>query len=383
MERFSSSIKKKYRERLIHRQEQWPLRHGEKLIRLELVKRKRGEMYIDEREELLRHSASRKSTKRRSDLHSQRKENIERIPLSYSDLFKPDIGVRKRIRRVLVEGDAGIGKTTLCTSISEDWANGKFFQEFSLLLLLPLYEKKVASAASLPELLALLHSSSNLRAIIANFIEEEEGENVLIVADGWDELSETERHDQSFLYKLFFGNLFPFVTVLLTSRPSASASHHRLSSIDQFVTICGFNKHNVKEYIEPEFADHNAKSDRLLEQLENNPLIGSICSIPLNCAIICHLWRTLEEALPVTMTELYTKIILNILFRNVRKWYPSLEGLTNFDDLPADLSKSWWLCEFAFLALNKDSIVFSQEELRCFFHQGNDTDKKILCFGLL
>ena len=171
--------------------------------------------------------------------------------MSYSDLFKPDTGpgVRKRIRRVLVEGDAGIGKTTLCTSISEDWANEKLFQEFSLLLLIPLYEKKVASAASLSELLALLHSSSNLRTLIANFIEEEEGENVLIVADGWDELRETECHDHSFLYKLFFGNLFPFLTVLLISRPSASVSLHRLSCIDRFVAICGFNKYNVKEYI--------------------------------------------------------------------------------------------------------------------------------------
>ena len=88
------------------------------------------------------------------------------------------------------------------------------------------------SAESLPELLALLHYSSSLRSLVANIIEEEEGENVLIVADGWDELSETERYDQSFLYKLLFGKLFSFVSVLLTSRSSASASLHKLSNID-------------------------------------------------------------------------------------------------------------------------------------------------------
>lgn len=60
---------------------------------------------------------------------------------------------------VLVEGDAGIG---LCTSISEDWAYEKLFREFNLLLLLPLREKEVASASSLPELLELLHLSSSL-----------------------------------------------------------------------------------------------------------------------------------------------------------------------------------------------------------------------------
>ena len=253
-----------------------------------------------------------------------------------------------------------------------------------MLLLLPLREKEVASASSFPELLGLFHSSSTLQASVADIIEEEEGENVLIVADGWDELSETERRDQSILYKLLFGKLLPFASVLLTSRPSAAASLHKISTIDRFVAICGFNKQNIKEYIQLEFAGHKAKSERLLDQLESNPLIESICSIPLNCAIICHLWRTLEEALPVTMTELYTKIIFNILLRNIRKTHPSVERFTSFDNLPSDLSKSWWLlCEFAFLALAKDSIVFSQDELVHFFPHGLDMDKDILCFGLL
>lgn len=110
-----------------------------------------------------------------------------------------------------------------------------------------------------------------------------------IVVDGWDELSETDCHDQSFLYKILFGKLYPFISVLLTSRPSASASLHKLSTIDRFVTVCGFNNQNIKEHIQLEFADHKAKSESLLDQLETNPLIESVCSIPLNCAIICHL----------------------------------------------------------------------------------------------
>lgn len=84
------------------------------------------------------------------------------------------------------------------------------------------------------------------------------------------------------------------------------------------------------------------------------------------------------------MTELYTKVIVNILLRNIRKSYPALEGITSFDTLPGNLTKSWWfLCEFAFLALTRDSIVFSQDELVRFYPQGLDLDKDILCFGLL
>ena len=65
------------------------------------------------------------------------------------------------------------------------------------------------------------------------------------------------------------------------------------------------------------------------------------------------------------MTELYTKIIFNLVLRNIRKLdtYKSVSELLKFDSLPADLQQSWWLlCEFAFEALEKDQLVFSEED---------------------
>ena len=368
MDTFITSIKEKYRERLINREEQWPPCHSDKLVRLELVERKKGEGY----------SANIQRGRSRED------KDVKRTPLPYSDLFKVESG-KKPVRKVLVEGDAGIGKTTLCISVSEDWANGKLFQPFELVLHLPLRMKVVASVGSLPELLKLLHPSPRLCESVARYLEEEEGKSVLIIADGWDELGESERQKSSFLYQLLF-ETFPFTSVVVTSRPFASASLHRLSCIDRFVEIQGFSKENIKEYIESEFPSDQRKVISLLEQLEQNPLVESVCSVPLNCAIVCHLWRTLEEALPTTMTELYTKIILNVVFRNIQKAgvHKNVLSLTNFDALPADLLESWWLlCEFAYQTLKNDQIVFSQEELVDFFPQGLALSEKVLCFGLL
>ena len=116
----------------------------------------------------------------------------------------------------------------------------------------------------------------------------------------------------SYIYQLFFEQ-FPFVSVALTSRPSASASLHQLPCIDQFVEVCGFSKKHIVECIQSEFASDQEKARCLLEQLEYNVLIESICSIPINCAIVCHLWRNPAEALPSTMTELYGKIILQLI----------------------------------------------------------------------
>ena len=205
MEKFVDSIKHKYRERLINREKQWPPCHSNKLVNLELVERRKGESYLG------------------NQPRGKGAENAKRTPLVYDQLFEG----KKRIRRILMEGDAGIGKTTLSVSISEDWANGKLFQQFELVLLLPLRLKEIALAGTLGQLVKMLHSSSKICDAVVNYLDEEEGEKVLTIADGWDELSESSRAEDSFLYKLLFER-FPFLSVIITSRPSGSAQLRNL-----------------------------------------------------------------------------------------------------------------------------------------------------------
>ena len=107
MEKFAPSMKEKYKDRLINREKQWPPRYSNKLIRLELVQRENGEGHSIQR--------------------GKEDKNVKRIPLAYGDIFKEENG-REKVRKILVEGDAGIGKTTLSLSLSEDWACGELFQ---------------------------------------------------------------------------------------------------------------------------------------------------------------------------------------------------------------------------------------------------------------
>ena len=380
--KFVNNIKKKYREKLINREQQWPHYHGEKFISLNLVEGERDKKVLSSREFSCQMSGSVFSKEQREEEKTQ----LKRTPIAYADLFKVE-GKKECVRKVLVEGDAGIGKTTLCTMMSEDWANDKLFQQFELLLLLPLRERDVAKVSTLLELLKLFHPSESLCTSAANFIEEEDGENTLIIADGWDELGVAKCKEETFLYKFLFGRIFPFMSVVVTSRYSASASLHNLPYIDRFIEVHGFNKENIAEFIESEFTSDRIVGRNLLKKLENSPLIGSVCSVPLCCVIICHLWRTLQEDLPTTMTDLYTKITLNILIRNVRKSFPESKdalSFSSFNSLPEDIKHSWnLLCEFAFLSITKDQIVFSRDELASFWPHSSTIDENIFRFGLL
>ena len=366
MLKFITSIKRKYSERRINRQKQWPPRHGEKLVRLELVHGKR-EGYSNQK-------------------GLDRDKVVRRTPIEYRDIFKVESGRKQQIRRILAEGDAGIGKTTLCIAISEGWATGELFQEFELVLHLPLREEKVASANTLPKLLELLHPKKEVRDAVTEHLVEEEGDTVLVLADGWDELSESKRHPDTFLHNFLLGDQYPFLSVLLTSRPSASGALHRHPNVDRFVEVCGFSPENIKEHILSEFDSNQEKAIRLVQQIDKNFLLQSVCVIPLNCAIVCHLWHSLEEALPTTMTGLYTKLILHTLLRGIQKDlvndYGPVTSLNTFDDLPVKLQEPWQLlCKFAFQSLEKDQIIFSRNEFDLVFP--NEIHSAIHSFGLL
>ena len=357
-------IKEAYRERQLNTEEQWPPVRGHKLINLQLVEVEKEEGF---RAGLPQHGAS--------------DDKVKRLPILHGSLFRVEES-KKPVRKLIVEGNTGIGKTTLCTMLAEGWAEGKILTQFDCLLLLPLRDQLVSSASSLPDLLALHHPDEIICESVTRQLKRTRGKGVLIIADGWDELSEVNRSKTSFLYNLLFGRLLPSASVLLTSRPSASAPLHNIPSVDRLVEVVGFNEENVKQYIVSEFQQFPEKASSLIQQLENNPVILSVCSVPLNCAIVCNLWHTLDQELPRTLTELYTQIVLSIILRNVKKQFPDCPiGLNGFEDIPSNLQDTFWLiCEFAYECLLLDQLVFSEAELSSRLPEVGD---KLLCFGLL
>ncbi|MCG8622323.1 MAG: NACHT domain-containing protein, partial [Proteobacteria bacterium] len=65
----------------------------------------------------------------------------KQVRVPYSSIFDPQLTKVKSDaarKTVLIQGEAAVGKTMLCLSVMEEWASGKRFQEFQLILLLPL-----------------------------------------------------------------------------------------------------------------------------------------------------------------------------------------------------------------------------------------------------
>ena len=336
MEKSVANIKDIYRDKL--------LPHSDKLVKLELVIKSRGEHFF-------------------SNLLSE--HDIKCTPVAYDSLFtEQDKRKTRAVKRVLIEGGAGTGKTTFCISISKSWANGELFQEYELLLFIPLYNEKLASVGSLSGLLKSAFKLKVNSQAVATCLQQNNGQGVLLVADGWNELHESKRRDGSFLHNLLFGETLSLASVIVTSRPSASVSLHRTTLFDRFIEMRGFNKETVKQYVQYEFSDDQKISDTVLEQMDYNPLIQSICSNPLCCTSVCHLCHTSDKDLTSTVTRLCTKIVLKILCHNVGKTDTSsttISNLSEIDALPKSIRDSWWrLCKLAFQSIEKSQVDLSQ-----------------------
>ena len=315
MDKFLTSIKRKYSNRpSSHDQKQYPPRYSSEPVKLELVVKKRE--------------------------HKPTSTYPDNQLVPYSDIFKKE--KEQVVRKVLIEGGAGIGKTTFCLIISEGWANKKLFKEFEVLLLLPLYEKRIAASNSLAELIKILQGTKKSSNSIADSIMKTNGEDVLLVADGWDELDAPES-SRTLLHDLLFGSILNLASIIVTSRPSHSDMLFTKGCFDRSLSMHGFDDGSIRQYIRRNIPNNQPESDRLLEIVDCNPQISSMCRIPLNCASLCHLWRTTsqEQKFSITdiMAELCDKMRLNVVLHNVKKSLPE-ELKRIMIDLVEDVNKT-------------------------------------------
>ena len=125
--------------------------------------------------------------------------------------------------------------------------------------------------------------------------------------------------------------------MLVASRPGC-----RLPQFHQFISIKGFSKETISTCITSEFSCDPGKMEYFSEQLKSNVLVGSMCHVPFNLALILNLCQS-DVPLPVTWTELYTTFVWGLArlsVKNSGKYEHDIDHLSCYDDLPRELQQS-------------------------------------------
>ena len=297
------------------------------------------------------------------ELEYARKGNVDEIQSQKRKIEIEEIGLipgEKPVAHfVFIEGAPGIGKSTLCWQLCRLWAEGKLQHKWDLMVLIEIRHETMRKARSVYDL--LYHPNDKTRELITNEIKEKEGEGLLILFDGYDELSEDQRSELSVFQLILTNRLLSKATVVVTSRPMATANlpSQFIEELDQHIAIAGFDKDTIHTYIRSACGDNRNLSEDFHTYVSARPFIFSIMYNPLHCTIVTELyiqyWQDGQKGFaPNTLTELYTSLVLNLIRRNstYNVWYMS--------DLPAHVNNSLMqLAELAARELKEEKYVFS------------------------
>ena len=177
---------------------------------------------------------------------------------------------------ILVEGAPGIGKSTFSWELCRQWGQGEMLQNWNVVVLLQLRNKQVREAETLSDLL------SNASHCAIEHIKSINGKRVMIIFDGYDELSEEYMAKNSIFHRLLFKEDLGQCTVMITSRPVANSRLYTefKNTVDQHIEIIGFAEEDIDSYIE---SACQSKPDILRDlrlYLSSNPFVYSAAYLP-------------------------------------------------------------------------------------------------------
>ena len=288
-----------------------------------------------------------------------------KTPIEIESIFSE---IEEGRRFVLIEGAPGSGKSTLALHICQEWAEGRLFQEYDIVVLVRLRDPLVRKAKSIEYLLPCRNST--MAHDVGVDLVATDGKGVLWVLDGWDELPYDLSPD-FVIYKLIRPGMslespLHQSSVILTSRPSSSADLHPL--VSSRVEVLGFTPDELEQYFSECLKGDSTAVQTLLERIRENPVIEGSCYLPLNASIIASAFLSGDNSLPTSNHEIFTSVVQCSLLRYLheRKGHTRIQScsIKEPESLPVEIQAPFiTMCALAYSGIKKNMVTFPESDL--------------------
>ena len=267
---------------------------------------------------------------------------------------------------ILIEGAPGIGKSLLLKHIAYRWGIQEILQKFKLVLLVCLRNPGVQQMSLVDDLLQSFcrrdRRATETASACSDYLSENNGEDLALLFDGYDEYPERLRKDSLFA-DILKREVLPRCGLIVSSRPHASVSLRQQATVR--VDILGFTEAEREHYIKESMKDQPQKIVELTQYLQAHLTISSLCFVPFNLVVVAYLYKQ-GFTLPRNSAELYNYFICLTICRHLAKHGHRLQGnITKLTDLPKPYNKIiQQLSKLSLEALNDDKLIFTFEEIK-------------------
>ncbi|XP_027282656.1 NACHT, LRR and PYD domains-containing protein 1a isoform X5 [Cricetulus griseus] len=307
-------------------------------------------------------------TLNRKSLHETKGEEKGHL-IEMEDLFNPNLDTQEEPQLVILEGAAGIGKSTLARQVRRAWGKGQLYRDrFQHVFYFNCRELAQCKQLSLAELIAKDQavSSAPIRQILSH------PEKLLFILDGIDEPAWVlEMQNPEFclhwsqpqpvpmlLGSLLGKSILPGASLLLTTRITDLRKFIPSLGQPRWVEVLGFSKSGRKKYIYKYFTKKR-EAIAAVSLVKSNPVLSALCVVPWVSWLVCTcLKQQMKQGIDLSLTS-QTTTALCLKYLSL-----TLPG----HSLETQLRR---LCSLAAEGIFRKRTLFSERDLQI---QGLDND---------
>ena len=246
----------------------------------------------------------------------------------------PDDEFRKLIQpgqppyRILLDGEAGVGKTTFLAKLANDWMTGTHFKDIELLFRIPLREAEKSDQFG--NIVQKYLSDATIYGKRLDEYVRTHQSKVMLLLDGLDEFKGdiSGVGENNVLAKIIGGDKFKECVVVITTRPWRAdkiLNNSKLEDKFTFVTVEGFAEENIKEYAGKFFHADQSMAKSLQQFLEDDTEKGGVFStlmapFPIFLAMLCHVWKNDSTRKEVMKLETVSQL-MNLMAYVLKEHY--------------------------------------------------------------